>query len=208
MNRKRNIWLVVVIIILIISLFLSTYAYFSAKEMYEGTFDVDVTTKGVDTFTFTSSKDVKFSATSYNFSINNGSDVFGDAIIDVSLTTTKKEAKYCYEVNFKLPDEEVFTYSEPGRPELVLDIYKKTGTTGRYEKIIDRMDITTATGSIKIPITKDGNDYKHEIYTIKNTENKESIKATLTIVYFEDVDQSINDGKIYQSSLMVNVVDC
>lgn len=208
MNRKRVIWLVLTIMILIICISLATYAYYVAKEIYGGTFAVDVTSQGVDTFTFNSSKDVTFSANSHNFSVENGHDVSGEGKIDIYLHTTKKEAKYCYEVNFKMPDEEIFTYSSPGRPELLLDISKRSNLNGRYEKVIDGLDITTKTGIIPVPTTKGGNNYKHEIYTIKNTENIESWKATLTLVYFNDVDQRINDEKFYSSALKVNVVEC
>ncbi len=207
MNRKNIIWLILAIMIMVICLSLATYAYYTAKNFYLGSFDVDVSTKGVDIFAFNSSQEIVFGANHDNFSPENGHDVFGEANIDVELSTTKKDTKYCYEVNFQMPDEQVFRYTVYGRPELVLDIYKKEDDN-EYEKVIDNFDITTQTGTLQIPTEKAGNEYKNEIYTLKNVDKIVSWKAVVTYKYFSDVNQSINNNKIYKSALKVKVVDC
>ncbi len=207
MNRKRIIWLVIALLVILVSVSVATYAYYVGKELYLGTFDVDIETKGVDILQFDSSEDVSFLADADNFSKNDGHDVSGEGIIDIDLTTTKKETKYCYEVSFKFPDEQVFDYSEFGRPELILDIYKKTDNE-EYKKVIDNLDITTYTGTIKVPTEKAGNKYQNEISTIKNVEKKDSWKAVVTYKYFPDVYQGINDSKEYNSALKVNIVKC
>ena len=208
MDKKRIIWLVIVILVLILCLSLATYAYYAGKEEYKGTFDIDVESKGVDVFNFNSTQYVSFMVDSTNFSEDNGHDVSGTGVIDMNLTTTKKETKYCYEVSFQMPNEQVFTYSDYNRPELVLDIYKRSSSNSDYVKVIDSLDITTMTGTIKVPTTLGGSDYKNIISTTKNEGKVESWKAVVTYKYFKDVYQGINDNKTYNSALKINVVDC
>ena len=207
MNRKRIIWLVIALLVILVSVSIATYAYYIGKELYVGSFDVDIESKGVDILQFDSTEDVSFLANAENFSKENGEDVYGEGIIDIDLTTTKKETKYCYEVSFKFPDEQVFDYSEYGRPELVLDIYKKTNDE-EYKKVIDNLDITTSTGTIRVPIEKGSSKYQNEISTTKNVEKKDSWKAVVTYKFFPDVFQGINDDKEYNSALKVNIVKC
>ncbi len=207
-NKRRTIWLIIAIAVILACLSIATYAYYVGEQKYAGSFNVDIESKGVDILTFNSSKDVEFNVDITNFSQEDGEDVSGESVIDVNLTTTKKETKYCYEVSFKMPDEEVFAYSTYGRPELVLDVYKKTADDKEYEKVIDSLDITTSKGTLAIPTEKEGKEYKNEIATTKNQEKVDSWKAVVTYKYFEDVYQGVNDSKDYNSSLKVKVVDC
>lgn len=207
-NNHKVILLVIAIALLFVSITLATYAYYKAKEIYYGSFNVDIESMGVDTLIFSASEDVKIRATVFNFAKDNGHDLHGEAEVDIKLNTTKKETSYCYEVNVELPKEQVFVYSYPGHPELVLDVEKKNYETGKYEKIIDSLDITTKTGIIRVPIEAGSSEYKNVISTVKNIENIASYKATLTLKFFPDVDQYQNDDKSYKAQLKVNLVDC
>ena len=49
---KRNrtiIWLLIFIFLVTLFASVATYAYFSAREVYEGSFNVELNSKGVDT---------------------------------------------------------------------------------------------------------------------------------------------------------------
>lgn len=205
-NKKSIILLIFTIFFVVMALAISAYAYYSAKEIYGGNFDVDIESKGVDTFDIKASEDIAFFANDKTFSPEEGADVSGSAYVDVSLNTTKASAKYCYEVNFKMPDEEVLEYSNYPNPEVVLDIDKIEGEN--KTSVIKRMDVTKKTGYLKIPTSTGTNNYIHEISAIKNIPEKVRWQATLTLVYYKDVNQNINKHKTFNSSLKVNIVKC
>ena len=209
MNKKSKtiIWLLIFIFLTVLFSSIATYAYFSAREIYRGTYDIEVTSKGVDTLRFDSSDDVKIEANAKNFTRQFGHDVSAEASIHTILDTTNKEATYCYEISMILPDEEVFTYSKPGTPELLLDISKSNDDVN-YEQIISKMDITTKTGTIKVPISKDSSEYKNKITTRKNQTAYAYWKAKITLVWFNDTDQVINDEKNYRATIKANIIEC
>lgn len=205
-NKKSMILLIITIFFVVMAVGIATYAYYSAKEIYGGSFDVDIESKGVDTFDMKASKDISFLANEENFSYEEGADVSGSAYVDVSLNTTKKAAKYCYEVNFKMPDEEVLEYSNYPNPEIVLDFDRIEN--GQKTSIIKKMDVTKKTGTLKIPTSEDENNYKHQITATKNNPVRVRWQATLTLVYYKDVNQNLNRYKTYNTSIKVNIVEC
>lgn len=206
-KKKTIVWLVLFIFLITMFLTIATYAYFATQDYYSGTFNVELTSKGVDTLAFSSSEDVNISANVNNFSMDFGHDVTGEAIVRANLETTKASTEYCYEVSVKLPDEEVFTYSNGTTPELVLNILK-SNDDAFYENIITDMDITTKTGLIKIPVSNNSLNYKHVISTTKNVPKSDYWKAQITLKWFENVDQTINDLKTYNATLKANIIDC
>ena len=208
MSRKNKtiIWSLLFILLAGLMFAITTYAYFSTREVYDGTFQIDVTSKGVDTLKFEKS-DAKFVADVSNFAIHVGHDVSGEAKLDVILDTTNKETKYCYETTIKLPEEEVFVYTVEGVPELVLDISKSSDGI-HYNNIVTGMDITTKTGSIKIPISEDSEDYKNVISTTKGVVTRDYWKAKLTFKWLKDAYQEENDYKSYKAVFEANIVEC
>ena len=205
-KHKTIIWLLLFILVTALVLFFATYAYFAAREIYEGTFKVDITSKGVDTLRF-EKKDAKFTADASNFAINVGHDVSGKAELNVILDTTNPSTKYCYVTSLELPEEAVFDYSVSGVPELVLDISKSSDGIN-FEKIISQKDITTASGVILIPISSNSTEYKNTINTTKNVTKVDYWQAEITFKWFPDVFQEINDFKTYKAVFKANVVEC
>lgn len=205
-NKRIIILLLLLIVVIVTTVGVATFAYFISREIEIGTFEVDVTSKGVDTLQMQGSEDIKIVANIFNFSKDNGHDITGEATIDINLDTTKKETNYCYQMEVVLPDNVVFSYSNGIEPELLLDIDKIVD--GQRERVIDKMDITTKVGSIPIPVKAGSNSYINEIKTSKGIIKEDTWQAYLTFVYFKDVDQSINDQKIYTATLKANLVDC
>lgn len=208
MSRKNKaiIWTLLSILFASLLFVVGTYAYFSTRELYDGTFQIDVTSKGVDTLKFEKA-DASFIADSNNFAIYEGHDVSGEATFNIVLDTTNKSATYCYETKITLPDEQVFHYSKEGVPELVLNIIKSEDGIN-YESIISNMDITTKTGVIKVPIKNGSNVYKNSITADKNVTKIDYWKAKITFKWLEDVYQYQNDFKAYRAVFEANVVEC
>ena len=208
MSRKNKtiIWLLLFILMVSLLFSIATYAYFSTREIYEGAFKVDVSSKGVDTLHFEKT-DAKFEANGRNFAIETGHDVSGEATMNVVLDTTNNNTQYCYETSVKLPDNQVFEYSIAGVPELVLTV-SKSSDNATYENVIDNMDITTKTGTIKVPISSGSIDYKNIIGTSKNITKIDYWKAEITFKWFKDTYQYINDFKSYKAVFEANIVEC
>ena len=205
-KNKAIIWTLLSILFASLLFVVGTYAYFSTKEIYDGTFQIDVTSKGVDTLRFEKS-DASFVANSSNFAIYDGHDVSGEATFNVVLDTTNKSATYCYETKVTLPDEPVFRYSKEGVPELVLNIIKSSDGVN-YESVISNMDITTGTGVIRVPIKSGSSNYKNSITANKNVTQTDYWKAKITLKWLEDVYQEQNDFKSYKAVFEANVVEC
>ena len=206
-KSRAKEWLIIFIILICMFFIAGTYAFLNIREYYAGTFEVDIRSKGVDIFIFDKSKDVDINLTEYNFSKGFGHDVTGETDINPTLETTNAKTKICYTLNMNLPDEQVFQYTNEGNPELVLDIlYSSDGVN--YNKIISDMDITAITGEIPIPVYGDESNFKHSIETTKNTKKIQYYKAIVTFKFYENIDQSINNNKTFNSSLNANVVEC
>lgn len=206
MNNKRKFLIIITILLVILSVSVITYAFFAAKEIYGGTFDVDITSKGVDTFDLKASNDITFFADSNNFAYMTGKDISGSAYIDVSLNTSKRSSTYCYEVTFKMPDKEVFNYSNYPNPELVLDVEKIEGD--KTTSLIRKLDVTKGIGSLRVPTELNTDNYLHKITASQNENKQVRYQATLTLVYFPDINQNINQYKRYDSSIKVDIAPC
>lgn len=233
-NRKTDknvvLWICVGIISVILSLVAATYAYFTGQKYYEGTFDVEVNSKGVDTLKLNTDKDINLSLDISNFSKKSGHDVSGENNLEVVLDTTKDETKYCYKLQVILPSSQIFVYSDGkcnmteyesevlctvnggkwsprNTPEIVLDVNKSLDGSN-YVKIIDNMDITTRTGIIEVPIEKNSSEYINLIQTTKNKEVKNYWKGIVTFKWLKNTNQVENDNKTYEAKFKAIVVDC
>ena len=206
MSRKSKtlIWLMIFILILSLVFSIATYAYFSTREIYEGTFKVDINSKGVDTLYYTKT-DARFEANGKNFAPVSGHDVYGEATLNAILETTNNSANYCYETSIVFPNEQIFSYTIPGVPELVLDVSKSDDGIN-YVDVVKNMDITTNTGTMQIPV--DDSVYKNVITTTKNVKTIQYWKARVTFKWLEDEYQVKNDFKSYKLSFRVNTVEC
>ena len=71
-KKKSMEWLVIFIILIVMFAIAGTYAFLNIKDYYEGTFNVEIRSKGVDVFTFDKTPDVNLKLTEYNFSKNLG----------------------------------------------------------------------------------------------------------------------------------------
>ena len=207
-NRKNSKeWLIIFIILITMFTIAGTYAFFNIKEYYEGTFEVEIRSKGIDTFTLEKTEDVDLDLNEYNFSKGIGHNIVGETDINPVLETSNEKAKICYKLEMRLPDEQVFNYTNGNNPEVMLDVlFSKDGEN--YTKLIDSMDITATTGSVPVPVTMGSDNYKHSIETTRHKKTKYYYKARVTFVYYESVDQSINNNKEFASSLNANVVEC
>lgn len=207
-KRRTQIYLILFIFIFVMIITVGTYAYFITKDFTYGNFNVNVETKGVDTLQMKKTNDAVIKATDYNFIKSVGHSVSGETIIDVILDTTKKSAKYCYDVSINLPQEKIFEYSNYPNAELSLNVYSKTDNED-YHLVLDNEDITQKTGKLSIPINLNIDNYEHSISTTKRVTKVISYKAMITFNYFKDIDQDINANKTYNASLNIdNVREC
>lgn len=209
MSRKNKtiVWLLLFIFLIVVFASLGTYAFFTAREYFYGDFDVEVTSKGVDVLTFVGSDDANIEANANNFAPGIGRDLTGSTKMQVKLETTKKETQYCYQMTMKLPSEVVFAYSNRNKPELLLNVKKSTDGIS-YETVIENMDITQKTGDVIIPIDADNVEFTHNIKTVKRINKVHYWQADITLVWFKDVDQTINDNKNYSATLEAKRVEC
>ncbi|MBE6148076.1 MAG: hypothetical protein E7167_00990 [Firmicutes bacterium] len=209
MSRKNKtvVWLLLFIFLIVVFTSLATYAYFTAREYFYGGFDVEVTSKGVDTLSFTGNEDAFIEANVNNFAPGIGHDLTASANINVKLETTKPESGYCYAMAIKLPDEVIFEYSNGNVPELLLNV-KKSQDGINYQNVITNMDITQKTGRIKIPSQESDNNYLNKINTTKNNTKIDYWQADITLVWFKNVDQTVNDNKTYEATLEAKRVEC
>lgn len=207
---KRNriiIWLLLFIFLIVVFVAAGTYAFFTFTEYRKGDFDVEITSKGVDTLTMEGNQDVFVEANVYNFSKEFGHDVVGETEIAVRLDTTNKKTSYEYEMVITLPDEIVFEYSDGKTPELVLNVSKSTDSGRTYTPVILNKDITQATGIIKIPIKQNSEKYVNTIATTKRKTKMDIWKVTLAFVWLENVDQTVNDQKSYKINVRANILN-
>lgn len=209
MKRKNVtiVWLLMFIFIIVVVVSLSTYAYRNFKIHYDGSFDIEVNSKGVDVLTFNGKDDVYIKAHVNNFAPVIGHDLKGTAEIEVDLETTNPSAEYCYEMYMILPDTVIFEYSDGKTPELLLNV-RRTFDGKKYDSIISDMDITQSTGIIKLPTIKGGSEYLNKISVKKRQRKIHRWEAELTLVYLKDIDQTINDNKTYKATLEAKRVEC
>lgn len=197
---KATVWLIVFIFIFLIVVTAGVYAYYMSRDLYLGSFNVEVTTKGVDLLKINENDDIVIKADSYNFIRDVGHSVSGTTNISATLNTTKEKIKYCYDVYVKVPDEEVFEYSNYPEPELTLSVYSSSDGVN-YSTLINNIDITKKTN--KIDVINDN------IFTNKNVENTKYYRATITLQYFPTISQEQNEYLSYNASLVIdNVVEC
>ncbi len=209
MKDKKNSkeWLIIFIILITMFTIAGTYAFLNIQEYYKGTFEVEIRSKGIDTFILEKTADVNLDLNEYNFSKGIGHNIVGETNINPILETSNEKSKICYKLDMKLPDEQVFNYSNGDNPEVILDIlFSKDGVN--YSKLIENMDITATTGLVPIPVAIGSDNYKHSIEATRDKKTKYYYKAKVTFVYYENVDQSINNNKEFASSLNANVVEC
>ncbi len=206
-NKKKTVeWIVIFLFLVVMFTIAGTYAFLNIQDYYEGTFDVEIRARGIDIFTFEKSGDVELNITGYNFSQGWGHDVVGETYINPTLETSNEKAKICYTMDMKLPDEQVFEYTNGTNPEIVLDV--EYIVNGVVYKLIDEKDITVEKGTIHIPTTKNGDNYKFTIETTRDIIRKDLFKASITFKFYKNVNQAINNNKSYSASLNANVVEC
>lgn len=209
MDRKNKaiVWLVILILLIVVTASIATYAFFTYRTKIHGDFNVDINSKGVDILSFEGGKDAQIVATANNFDRKFGHDLTASTDMKVKLETTNKSASFCYEVFVRLPEDEVFVYSEEGRPELLLTV-QRSNDNKKYQNVITNMDITTKTGDVKIPVSAGRKEYLNIISTTKRQVAAQYWKAKLTLVWFDDVSQEINDNKTYNVTLETKRVEC
>lgn len=208
MDRKKLLIMTVFLAILLVgSTIAVAIAYLDTKSFHYGKFDVDITSKGVDTLEFISGDPVKVAANWRNFNIGTGHDITGHTELNVKLQTTSPESeKYCYNLNLVLPEKNEFVYSKEGYPEIVVSI--STLENGKTLTLLNNLDVTTKSGKIPIPTSQNGNDYKFVISTTKGKEKYQPFYSSITLKWYPDIDQVVNIEKNFNTKLEANIVEC
>ena len=70
------------------------------------------------------------------------------------------------------------------------------------------MDITDKIGTIRVPVSMKEDKFINKISTRKNIKKIDYWKADVTLVWFSDIDQTVNDNKSYTATLRANRVEC
>lgn len=133
--RNKILYLIVVCIFFILVLVASTYAYIKINKINIGSFNVKVRTDDIDIFKIIPLKDANIEANDSNFGPNNGVNQTSAAEIKVSLETTKKTTKYCYNVNVVFPPQAYMDLTEK-----VKNMYQDNTITSNETLIMDEFD--------------------------------------------------------------------
>ena len=205
-DKKKVVFIGLCVIMLIVLVSISAYAYISNNEFSDGKINLEYKSKGVDVLKF-DKQDLTLNVDDSNFSINNGNDLVGEVDFIGTLETSNDKTEYCYETYIILPNNPVFSYSKAGTPELILNVSLSDDGTN-YTKLISEKDITTQTGLITVPTSLNGNEYKFKISTTKGNSTKVYWKANVRLVWFNDADQSKNANKNYNLTLKANIIEC
>ncbi|NMA50472.1 MAG: hypothetical protein GX951_01300 [Mollicutes bacterium] len=203
-KQRRTLLVLFLTVLVTVSFSAIAYSYLQGNVYYEGNNKIRVKSKGVDVLQMHASEDVFLEINHSNFSKDSGSNVSGTTKMNLYLDTTKDRVKYCYKTIVALPNEQVFAYSVVGKPELLLDVeYASDGIN--YTKVINQKDITTLTG--QLPVVFNNID-KYTLSTTKGKAVNQRWKATLTFVWYDNINQYINNNKTYRMELKTEVVDC
>ena len=206
-NKKKNVFLIITLVTLIILVFGATYAYFVAQTGSGQSANINVTSNTTDSLKFEVGKNLNLNVTQANF---------GEGAGNISDVTTAKAtlvannktniASYNYYLYLQITNNEFVYTTEERTAEVLLQVTKPDGTVLtnieglNYVTVGDTsgFDITTKKGLITIA------DNKLIEVLESNAEHKTEEEWQVGIVFVNlDTNQQENTGKQFNAKVMI-----
>ena len=206
-KKKMAIYSIVALIALALLVVGATYAYFQNQYGAASNANVKVTTYTTDMLTFETGSNINITAGQDDFASGKGNktgQTFARATLQANNKTNTATAKYNVYLDI---ENNTFTYTNTGTPELLLQVINKTTGT----------PITSITGLVYKTVT-DGKNTSISGFDITNKKglitilNNKEISAspktieeyTITITFINhNYDQNINTGKSFNSKVII-----
>ena len=206
-KKKMVIYSIVALVALALLVVGATYAYFQNQYGAASNANVKVTTYTTDMLTFETGSNINITAGQDDFASGKGNktgQTFTRATLQANNKTNTATAKYNVYLNI---ENNTFTYTNTGTPELLLQVINKTTGT----------PITSITGLVYKTVT-DGKNTSISGFDITNKKglvtilNNKEISAspktieeyTITITFINhNYDQNINTGKSFNSKVII-----
>ena len=197
-NKKSAIILSITIIVLVITVVSSTYAFFRVQEGETVTKDVTVTTHTVDELLFDVSNDIRIESDQFNFG-RGGGNVSDEATTTAILRPNSKtgSSNKNYYIYLYIPTNEL-VYSEANTnqlPELLLQVFDENDQLVTISELGSQKTVGSLTG---YDITKKTGLYtilnNHEISASNYEDTTEEYRVVVTYIN-HDFKQNDNTGK-------------
>ena len=206
-KKKMAVYSIVALIALALLVVGATYAYFQNQYGAASNADVKVTTYTTDVLTFETGSNISITAGQDDFASGKGNktgSTFARATLQANNKTNTTTANYYMYLNI---ENNTFTYTNTGTPELILQVVDKTSgnpvtsitgldyvtVTDGKNTSISGFDITTKKGLIALFLNK-------EISASPKTIEEYTITITLVNHNF---DQNVNTGKNLNGKLII-----
>ena len=185
----------------------ATYAYFQNQYGSASNANVKVTTYTTDMLTFETGSNISITAGQDDFASGKGNktgQTFARATLQANNKTNTATGKYNVYLNI---ENNSFTYTNTGTPELLLQVINKT--TGTPITSITGLVYKTVTDGKNTSISGFDITNKSGLITILNSKEisaspKTIEEYTITITFINhNYDQNINTGKSFNSKLII-----
>ena len=206
-KKKTVIYSIIALVALALLVVGATYAYFQNQYGSASNADVKVTTYTTDVLTFETGDAINISADQETFAQGKGNrtgSTFARATLQANNKTNTATANYYMYLNI---ENNTFTYTNTGTPELILQVVDKT--SGNPVTSITGLDYVTVTDGKNTSIS--GFDITTKKGLIALFSNKEISASPKTIEEYtvsitlvnHNFDQNVNTGKNLSGKLMI-----
>ena len=206
-KKKMAIYSIVALVALALLVVGATYAYFQNQYGAASNANVKVTTYTTDMLTFETGSNINITAGQDDFASGKGNktgSTFARATLQANNKTNTATANYYMYLNI---ENNSFTYTNTGTPELVLQVINKT--TGNPVTSITGLVYKTVTDGKNTSISGFDITNKSGLITILNNKEisaspKTIEEYTITITFINhNYDQNINTGKSFNSKVII-----
>ena len=206
-KKKIKLFSAIALVALALLVVGATYAYFQNQYGAASNANVKVTTYTTDMLTFETGSNISITAGQDDFASGKGNKIgqtFARATLQANNKTNTATAKYNVYLNI---ENNTFTYTNTGTPELLLQVINKT--TGNPVTSITGLVYKTVTDGKNTSISGFDITNKSGLITILNNKEisaspKTIEEYTITITFINhNYDQNINTGKSFNSKVII-----
>ena len=206
-KKKVKLFSAIALVALALLVVGATYAYFQNQYGAASNANVKVTTYTTDMLTFETGSNINITAGQDDFASGKGNktgQTFTRATLQANNKTNTATAKYNVYLNI---ENNTFTYTNTGTPELLLQVTNKT--TGTPITSITGLNYKTVTDGKNTSISGFDITNKSGLITILNNKEisaspKTIEEYTITITFINhNYDQNINTGKSFNSKVII-----
>ncbi len=206
-KKKVKLFSAIALVALALLVVGATYAYFQSQYGSASNANVKVTTYTTDMLTFETGSNISITAGQDDFASGKGNktgQTFTRATLQANNKTNTATGKYNVYLNI---ENNSFTYTNTGTPELLLQVINKT--TGTPITSIIGLNYVTVTDGKNTSISGFDITNKKGLVTILNNKEisaspKTIEEYTITITFINhNYDQNINTGKSFNSKVII-----